>query len=109
MLTIEEIKLEQKQSKAEAIEEDEKYMESYQAIGAITPVTKNIRIRNKPSTSGEKLGVLKPLYDDDDTYFMTLLFYETAENDGYTWYRIGKDRWVADNGSWFEVELFEGQ
>ena len=28
--------------------------------------------------------------------------YEIREAEGYTWYRIGKDRWVADGGGWVE-------
>ena len=26
--------------------------------------------------------------------------YETTEAEGYTWYRVGKDRWMADDGTW---------
>ena len=28
--------------------------------------------------------------------------YEIYEAEGYTWYRIGDARWVADGGSWLQ-------
>ena len=30
--------------------------------------------------------------------------YEETEKDGYTWYRIGTDRWMAGNGTSFGIK-----
>ena len=62
----------------------------------IQNITGKINIRSLPSTSGEKLG----------TYEKGKIIYafETKEAEGYTWYRIGTDKWVADkNGEWIKV------
>ncbi len=87
------------------VAKEEEFESKHKVIGSITPVTNSIRIRNMPSTSGEKVGVLRP-YDDFGDY-MSLCFYEVKENEGYTWYRIGQDRWVADGGGWYSKVLFD--
>ena len=30
-------------------------------------------------------------------------YYETKENDGYTWYRIGDNKWLAANDDWITI------
>ena len=54
----------------------------------IENITGKINIRNRPSKSGEKLGT----YQKGEIIYA----YEKVEAEGYTWYRIGEDRWVAD-------------
>ncbi len=56
----------------------------------------NLNSRSAPSTSAEKLAKVKS--------GMTYDFYETAYAEGYTWYRIGENRWIADDsGKWVTV------
>ncbi len=88
----------------ETVAQEEEFEAKHKVIGIITPVTNSIRIRSKPSTSGEKLGVLRPV--DGYNYYRSLFVYEKTENEGYTWYRIGEDRWVADDGSWYKKQMF---
>ena len=62
----------------------------------IENITGKINIRSKPSTSGEKLGSFEK--------GKIIYAFETAQAEGYTWYRIGTDKWVADkNGEWIRV------
>lgn len=52
----------------------------------------SLRIRNKPSTSsGSVLGFAKVGYYN---------YYAMSYADGYNWYRIGQDMWIAHNDSW---------
>lgn len=62
----------------------------------IENITGAINIRSKPSTKGEKLGTF--------TKGSIIFAFETKEAEGYTWYRIGTDKWVADKGGeWIKV------
>ncbi|MCR4633859.1 MAG: hypothetical protein K5648_07030 [Erysipelotrichaceae bacterium] len=62
----------------------------------IENITGKINIRDKASTKGEKLGT----YQKGEIVYA----YETVEAEGYTWYRIGENKWVADkNGEWIKV------
>ncbi len=62
----------------------------------IENITGKINIRSLPSTNGEKLGS----FAKGEIVYA----FETKEAEGYTWYRIGTDRWVADkNGEWIKV------
>lgn len=62
----------------------------------IKNITGKINIRSLPSTQGEKLGT----FEKDKIIYA----FETKEAEGYTWYRIGTDKWVADkNGEWIKV------
>ena len=55
-----------------------------------------INIRNTPSTSGEKVGSFEKK--------SIVYAFETKEAEGYTWYRIGDNKWIADkNGQWIKV------
>ena len=63
----------------------------------------DINVRNKPSTgSGTDTG--KNVYPGDK-----VTIYETIQSGGYTWYRIGDNEWIADNGSSFGVKLDDYQ
>ena len=53
-----------------------------------------LRVRTQPTLNGEILGFANQgLYN----------YYEVAENDGYTWYRIAENQWVAYNEEWLNV------
>ena len=56
-----------------------------------------INVRDYPDTEkGNKHGYV---YKDDK-----VTAYETVNNQGYTWYRIGENRWIADDhGKWIKV------
>ena len=55
-----------------------------------------INIRSIPSTNGEKLGSIK---DQQIVYA-----YESKTAEGYTWYRIGEGKWIADkDGKWLKT------
>ena len=57
-----------------------------------------INVRLEPSTESEIVGSVSK-----DEY---LRFFEQKEAEGYTWYRIGEDRWVADSdGKWIYAYL----
>lgn len=55
----------------------------------------DLRIREDASINSKILGValLNGIYN----------YYETKENDGYTWYRIGDNKWLAANDDWITI------
>ena len=55
-------------------------------IDQIKVVGRMLRCRKNPSLNGEILG-----YIDYGIYNIL----ETKENDNYTWYKIGDDKWIA--------------
>ena len=70
--------------------------ESAEKAIRIENIVGKINIRSLPSTKGEKLGS----FEKGEIIYA----FETKEGEGYTWYRIGTDRWVADkNGEWVRV------
>ncbi|MBR4445245.1 MAG: zinc-ribbon domain-containing protein [Solobacterium sp.] len=68
------------------------------AVGTIRVKVTKLRIRSGPATSSELIA--------DAREGATYTYYATEEGEGYTWYRIGKDQWVADQGEWLEVNPF---
>ena len=54
----------------------------------------DLNVRTDGTTSAESIGVAKIGYYD---------YYETKENDGYTWYRIDMFQWVAYKEEWIDV------
>ena len=66
------------------------------AIGTASIKVESLNVRDMPSISGIKMGQVVI----DKTY----LVYETADADGYTWYRIAKDLWIADDGTWISFK-----
>ena len=61
--------------------------------GMIENITGKINIRSKPSKTAEKVGT----FAKGEVYE----YFEKEENGGYTWYRIGDNKWVADDsGKW---------
>lgn len=61
-------------------------------IGQATINVMDLTIRNGAGVSFEYVDLAEP----DATYDV----YETAEADGYTWYRIGENQWVPSDGTW---------
>lgn len=55
----------------------------------------DLRIRKSPSTSSEILGlaVLNGFYN----------YYEIVQIEGYTWYRIADEEWLAGNDEWITL------
>ena len=54
----------------------------------------NLRVRTSPSLSGQFMGFANiGLYD----------FYETTEADGYVWYKIADNQWIAYNEEWENI------
>ena len=59
----------------------------------IENITGKINIRKAPATDAEKVGTFQK--------GEILYAFETRQSEGYTWYKIGEDRWVADkDGEW---------
>lgn len=56
-------------------------------VNQIQTTDPSLRIRTKPSLSGEIVGHVQVGYYN---------VYNKEENDGYTWYQIAPDRWCAD-------------
>ena len=67
--------------------------EKKETIGTITVmISSNIIERDRPSVSADIVG---------DAYFgETYDVYETADAEGYTWYRIDEGTWIPDDGTW---------
>lgn len=57
------------------------------SVNQIETTDTTLRIREKPSLEAEIIGHVQL------GYYNVL---ETKENDGYTWYKLAKDRWCAD-------------
>ena len=68
-------------------------VESYTQLPQIKILADNIKIRKEPSINGEHITkVIK-----DQIFHYT----NKKETDGYTWYEIARDMWIADkNGEW---------
>ena len=57
-----------------------------------------IKVRKSPGLDGKDTG--ERLYDGDK-----VTVYEETEKDGFTWYRIGDNKWCAGNGTSFGIEF----
>lgn len=53
-----------------------------------------LRVRTSPSLNGNILGYANIGYYN---------FYETKENDGYIWYRIADNQWIASRDDWTNI------
>lgn len=51
----------------------------------------NLRVRTNPSLEGKELGFAKQGFYN---------FYQAKEVDGYVWYNIDVDQWIASNEEW---------
>ncbi|GEM_PF-2271663 len=61
-------------------------------IGKIVVMTKGLNIRLTPSTGATLVGQT----NSPDQHSV----YEITQNEGYIWYRIGTNKWVASEGTW---------
>ena len=61
--------------------------------GTLTINAGNLRVRSEPTTSNDK-NILR-IAEKGKTYTVT----ETKKTEGFTWYKIGENEWVADNGN----------
>lgn len=61
-------------------------------IGRVTVNVNGLNIRSSASTAGNAVGAA--------TNGQTYDVYSTTSAGGYTWYQIGNNQWIADNGSW---------
>ncbi len=64
-----------------------------QIIGRKMVIVDSIKIRSTPTVKENNqigLAIKGHIYP----------VYETKENDGYTWYRISENAWIADDGTW---------
>ncbi len=69
-------------------------------IGKAAVMVDDLNSRSEPSADSEKLEAVKMYYE--------YKVYEIRENEGYTWYRIGENRWIADkNGEWISYSSAE--
>lgn len=75
------------------LENEKEVKASELSIGNIWINVDTINVRTSPTTNEDNKV-------DTVTIGKQLTVYEITENVGYTWYRIGENRWVADNGSW---------
>lgn len=65
-----------------------------QPAGTLEILTETINVRRDAATESEITGQLPG--------GETVSYYETKQSGGYTWYRIGTDRWIADDGTWLK-------
>lgn len=63
-------------------------------IGTVVYTESNVNIRKQPSKSSERVSVM--------TSPATYDVYDVVEADGFTWYKIGQDQWISNNGQWAE-------
>ncbi len=96
----------QKERDPEAVAAEAEYEKAHKILGLIIPRFNDINIREKPNTSAKVVGVLLNSGTEEEEFYYPQYVYEVTEAEGYTWYRIGTDRWVADHGNWYEVEMF---
>ncbi|MCR4632617.1 MAG: hypothetical protein K5648_00650 [Erysipelotrichaceae bacterium] len=66
-------------------------------IGRAKVITTNLNIRNSYSKQSKYMGQTNA----PATYDV----YEIVQNEGYIWYRIDTDKWIANDGTWVEFTL----
>lgn len=59
---------------------------------------KKINIRSTPYKDDSNNNVIGSA-SAGDVFFV----YDEVYNDGYTWYRISQNEWIANNGSWLSM------
>ena len=84
---------------AEQLLKDEELKEvaggaSYRVIGIAKVITTNLNIRSGASTSSSRLGQTNAPAQYE--------VYEIEQNEGYIWYRIDYNKWIANDGTWVE-------
>lgn len=58
-------------------------------------LTTNLRVRKEPSTDSAILGFVQTngIYN----------YYDVKDNQGYKWYKIENEQWIANNEEWLEI------
>lgn len=61
----------------------------------IRVIVDNLRVRTSSSINSSVIGFVqnKGIYNDLEVY----------KDNNYTWHRIDKEQWIADNGEWLEI------
>lgn len=65
------------------------------ALGKLRVNVEGLNIRTDHTTSSKTAGQV--------VYNTVYTYYDTYTAKDYTWYRIGENQWIADNGSWLTV------
>ncbi|MBQ2583958.1 MAG: hypothetical protein II568_02160, partial [Erysipelotrichaceae bacterium] len=65
---------------------------SLRVIGRARVVTTNLNIRSSYSKNSRLMGQTNEPASYD--------VYEIVQNEGYIWYRIDADKWIANDGTW---------
>ena len=60
----------------------------------IEVIAEKLRVRTIPSLEGEIIGLATPGYYD---------YFEIVDAEGYNWYRIADNQWVAYNAEWENI------
>lgn len=69
------------------------------SIGMVTVNVDGLNIRKEADSTSDKLGKVI----QGNTYYV----YETVHDTDYTWYKIGEDQWIADDGTWCTYQMKE--
>ena len=64
----------------------------------ITTIGNNVKIRSTPTTKNGNTNKVGNVHTNEEYNV-----YESVQNEGYTWYRIGTKRWMATDGTWAEI------
>ena len=83
------------ETEEEAAEEEEEKPQSFDVI-LYGHALENVNVRSGAGKDFEKL-------DKVEAGSIVEIYEKTDKIDGYNWYRIGEDMWVADDGTWFEL------
>jgi len=68
----------------------DEYKDQIEVLEGIT----ELRVRTSPGLNGEAIGHANPGFYN---------YFETAEADGYVWYRISDSNWFASSDEWTKV------
>lgn len=72
-------------------------MEVYNpSIGTVKVNVDNLNVRNAPSTSAD---IVDSVSSNDYTAYDYYVF-DTRDEEGYTWYNIGGNHWIANKDDW---------
>lgn len=76
---------------------------NYQALYQIniTDKVKKLNVRTSPTTTLGDSNII-----DSVKSGAVFNVYETLNNDGYNWYRISDNEWIADDGTWTEIDPY---
>lgn len=61
-------------------------------IGVASVLVSGLNIRSNPNTKATLMGQANAPAKYD--------VYEITQNEGYIWYRIAKNMWIANDGNW---------